>query len=377
MAGYRGPIIDVDIHHGWTAVDDMLEYLPERWQEYVRGDGRSRPAIGPPSSHVFTLLDAVGLRLDSWPKKPQAGGPGTDYDLLAEQLLDRYSSDYRGILTFNVGAEAANSNPYLAAALCRAINDWNIERWLPRDKRLFGCILVPAGDAEAAAAEIRRIGDHPQMIGILLPVNPMGRPLGDPSFDPMYKAALEHDLTVDLHVNSADSVTVRSGVGIPGSYIEHSIRLSDPAFHYVTSYITNGTFEKFPGLKVLVKEYGTTWIPHLTWKLEQNYDLLRIESPWVKKRPWEYIHESIKFSTQPLEVTKDAEGRWLDLMSTIDGIEDVLCFSSDYPHYQFDDPAEIARMMPTSWQTKVMHDNAAEFLGWPLAAERETVPVQA
>ncbi|MGW4335746.1 amidohydrolase family protein [Rhodococcus koreensis] len=361
----------MDIHHTWKSVDEMLSYLPQRWQDYARGDGRMRAALAPPSSHVFTLLDAVGSRLDSM---PEVGPPGSDHEMLRDQLFDRYTSDYRGVMTFNIGAEAGHNNPYLSAALCTAANDWNIERWLPRDSRYYGCLLLPSNNIEAAVAEIHRVGNHPRMVGVLFPINPMGRPFGDPLFHPIYEAALEYDLSLDLHVNSADSVSVRSGVGTPGSYVEHSIRLSDPAMHYLSSFIVNGVFEKFPDLKVLVKEYGTTWLPHMIWKLDQSYDVLRMESPWVKKRPWEYIHSNIKFSTQPLEVSKDAESKWVDLMTTIDGIEDVLCFSSDYPHYQFDHPLEIARMLPDTWVEKIMYKNSCDLFGWPVP-EAGTTPV--
>jgi predicted TIM-barrel fold metal-dependent hydrolase len=268
-------------------------------------------------------------------------------------------------MTFNIGAEAGHTNPYLSAALCRAINDWNVERWLPIDDRFFGSLLLPSNNIEESVAEIRRLGDHPRMVGVLFPINPMGRPLGDPVFHPIYQACIEHDLSMELHVNSADSATVRSGVGTPGSYMEHSIRLSDPAIHYLTSFIVHGVFEKYPELRVLVKEYGTTWLPHMIWKLDKSYDMLRLESPWVRKRPWDYIHDNIKFSTQPLEVGKDDESRWVELMSTIDGIEDILCFSSDYPHYQFDHPLEIARMLPAAWVDKIMYRNSCELFNWP------------
>ena len=30
---YSGPIVDVDIHHGWKQPQDILAYLPRRWRE--------------------------------------------------------------------------------------------------------------------------------------------------------------------------------------------------------------------------------------------------------------------------------------------------------------------------------------------------------
>jgi len=359
---YSGPIVDVDVHHTWKSFDDIVAYLPKRWREYWEGDGKTRAATSPPGGSAYTLLDGGGMGLFA---TPPGGGPvASDYDFMCEQLCDRYTSRYRGILTFNIGAQCGNANPYLNAALCSAINDWNIDHWLDVDERLFGSILLPSNNIEACIEEIHRIGHHTKMVGILFPMNPSGRPLGDPMFHPVYKAALEYDLTVDIHVNSSDIVTGRAGVGAPGTYIENSVRLTDPAMHYVTSFIVNGVFEKFPDLKLLVKEYGTSWLPHLIWKLDKSYEALKVESPWVKKRPYEYIYNNMKFGTQPLEVMIDQEPRWIDLLAAVDGIEDILVFASDYPHFQFDDPFAAARTLPKSWVDKVMWKNSADFFGW-------------
>jgi predicted TIM-barrel fold metal-dependent hydrolase len=87
----------------------------------------------------------------------------------------------------------------------------------------------------------------------------------------------------------------------------------------------------------------------------------------VKKRPYDYIHSNIKFGTQPLEVMTDQEPRWIELLAAVDGIEDILVFSSDYPHFQFDDPFAVARTLPKAWVDKVMWKNSADFFGWDIS----------
>ena len=42
---------------------------------------------------------------------------------------------------------------------------------------------------------------------------------------------------------------------------------------------------------------------------------------------------------------------------------DILCFASDYPHWDFDDPKQMIRRFPADWRETVMHDNAAQFFG--------------
>jgi predicted TIM-barrel fold metal-dependent hydrolase len=140
---------------------------------------------------------------------------------------------------------------------------------------------------------------------------------------------------------------------------------------HIASFIVNGTFEKFPGLKVVVKEYGTAWLPYLMWRLDKNYKRLQLESPWVKKWPSEYILENVKVSTQPLEAADDPRDV-IDVLTSVDGLDRVLCFSTDYPHITFDDPNYIARKLPKAWVRNVMCDNACQAYGWTSPAEEVT-----
>jgi uncharacterized protein len=44
--------------------------------------------------------------------------------------------------------------------------------------------------------------------------------------------------------------------------------------------------------------------------------------------------------------------------------EDILCFSSDYPHWDTDEVSDIGRSIPAGWHSKVFRDNAMELFGW-------------
>ena len=69
-----------------------------------------------------------------------------DYALMKEKLLDRYEVEY-AILTGEEGVELSTlANPYYAAALAKAHNDWIIAEWLPLDKRFKGSIIVSPQD---------------------------------------------------------------------------------------------------------------------------------------------------------------------------------------------------------------------------------------
>jgi predicted TIM-barrel fold metal-dependent hydrolase len=101
------------------------------------------------------------------------------------------------------------------------------------------------------------------------------------------------------------------------------------------------------------------------WRLDREFELLKVESPWVKKLPSDYIREHFFFSTQPIEDSPE-HGGIVQLLSTVDGIDDMLCFSTDYPHITMDDPMYVARMIPAAWHSKVFSANACRALSLPL-----------
>ena len=103
----------------------------------------------------------------------------------------------------------------------------------------------------------------------------------------------------------------------------------------VTSFIMEGVFERYRDLKVVLIESGFGWLPALGWRLDRNWKRMRDEVPHVRRAPSEYIREHLWVTTQPMEETESPE-HLIDLMNWI-GMDRIL-FSSDYPHWDFDDP---------------------------------------
>jgi predicted TIM-barrel fold metal-dependent hydrolase len=366
MTRYQGPIIDVDIHHRCRSDSEIVEYLPARWRDYVHANPRESFPLTPPSTGVFGLGRSSGARrLDTF--GDDGNFPGSDYTMLRTQVLDRFNY-VRGILTHDVGA-TNHANPYFSIALTQALNDWNIDRWLGLDDRLYSVVLVPTAVPEEAAKEIRRVGSHPRMVSVLLAGNAFGRPFGDPVYHPIYEAAAEVGLSIAIHPSGTDGPTGETQmVGGPStSYMEQVTDYPQPGMHYVSSFIVHGVFEKYPSLHVIIKEFGVAWLPYVMTRLDQNYKLLKLESPFVKILPSEYIRRHMRFSTQPIEASPKRGGTAM-LLATVDGIEDLLCFSSDYPHWTMDDPQYVAGVLPADWADKVFFENACRFYRWDPSA---------
>jgi uncharacterized protein len=353
---YHGPIFDVDVHHNWKAAGDLIPYLAPHWRDYLAGGAGPALGVNPVIRRVL-MVDGK-WRLDTMPA--DGSPPGTDYDTMRAQLLDPLRVE-RVLLNYDVGLQSGVPNPQLAAALCTAANRFTAERWLSRDDRLRGMILVPTAVPEDAVAEIRRWAGHPRMAGVLLVLNSLGKPFGHPVYDPIYRAACDAGRPVAIHLSGAPECRDVAG-GNPMTMLEQYPLYPQMGVHSVTSMITSGLFEKFPALRVLFLEWGFTWLPALAQRLDAIFPVLRAESPLVRRRPSEVIREHLRFSSQPFEYVPAEQ--LMTVLGAFDGFEDVLCFSSDYPHWDGDLPTYIASRLPRSWHRKVFYENATRFFGF-------------
>ncbi|MBJ7599480.1 MAG: hypothetical protein DLM67_18180 [Candidatus Nephthysia bennettiae] len=371
MASYSGPIIDLDVHNKWRQESDVYAYLPKDWREYAEAWAAGKPpgvegavrsvGLRPPNVTVGSLLPNAARLVSSFPA--DGSPPGSDYELLRAQILDKHNY-WRAVLNHDLGEYGQHLNQCFGVELCKAANEWCIERWLPLDERLYSVVVVPTSMPDEAAKEIRRLGGNPRLPAVLLAGNAFGKPFGDPVYHPIYEAAHEMGKSLICHVaTDRPGPQITEVGGLVSSGIVYSSQISQGAMHYTSSLIVHGVFEKYPSLRIVFEEFGTAWIPSVMWGLDRQYDLLRHESPWVKRWPSEYMHDHIRVTTQPFEESPDPEGM-IELIRAAEGMEDMLCFSTDYPHLTFDDPNYIARLLPAEWHSKIFFENGCELLGW-------------
>jgi predicted TIM-barrel fold metal-dependent hydrolase len=362
-------MIDCDVHQNLTSIGELLPYLPEVYREHIEHGGYA--GISFPEYH---WSHPGGFwRDDAFPS--DGSPPGSDYELLRSQLLDQYHIDYAILTGEDILTVSAMPSPQLASALARAYNDWLIETWLSRDRRLKGSVAVATQDVDKAAEEIRRVGRNSDIVQVLLPShNRIG--YGDPYYRPIYEAAVEHDLVIGIHAGAGGCGTmgVPSAAGWPTYYLEWHSLANTQMMAQLTSLVCHGVFETFPSLRVVLIEGGVCWLPGCLWRLDQDYKALRKEVPWLKRLPSEYVHDHIRLSTQPLERPDDL--RELRTMLELIGPE-MLLFASDYPHWDFDNPLRLP--IRKEWQDQIFDTNARDWYRLPVAApvqSREPSPVR-
>ncbi|HEX5502547.1 MAG TPA: amidohydrolase family protein, partial [Thermomicrobiales bacterium] len=278
--------------------------------------------------------------------------------------LDPYHVEYGILLGQEYRPIPTLPDADYAAALARAYNDWTIEHWLAREERLRACAIVPAQDPKLAAKEIERVGPHPSVVGVLVP-NGARVPYGQRCYDPLYDACAGLDLPLVLHTGS-------EGPGMNGQesyYIEKRQNRAVGYMGHLASMVFEGLFERYPTLRVVFVEGGFVWLPAFLWRMDADWKMLRSETPWVERPPSEYVFEHCRFTTQPLE-SPEPPSRLLTVFAWAEA-ERTLLFASDYPHFDFDSPAESLPPLPDDLRRRVLAENARECFKLPrrVAAE--------
>ena len=110
---------------------------------------------------------------------------------------------------------------------------------------------------------------------------------------------------------------------------------------FLTSMVIEGVFERTRGFRLVLIEAGFAWVPSLAWRLDKLWHRLRAETPHLKRLPSEYIRDGVWLTTQPMEEPA-TPAHVLDAIGWIGW--NRLLFATDYPHWDYDDPASVLRM---------------------------------
>ena len=241
----------------------------------------------------------------------------------------------------------------MGAGFARAVNDWMAAEWLDREPRLRASIVVPAQSPEMAVDEINRVAPDKRFVQVLLLVmNDM--PLGKRHYWPIYAAAQKHGLAVGIHAGSAYRHPV-TPVGWPSYYTEDYAAQAAAFQQALSSLICEGVFTKFPDLKVVLLESGFTWLPAHLWRLTKFWRGLRMEVPWLDRAPTEVVKSNVRLTIQPCD-GPPTDDMFQKLMEHMDS-DELLLFSTDYPHWQFDGEDALPPGLSPAMVRKIMIDN--------------------
>lgn len=341
-------IIDVDVHNALSSNEELFPYLDDYWINVIKSTGSL-------ASGGHDWRSPIGVfRKDAIP--PGGGVAASDPAHLIRHHMDPNGIEY-AILTGSHTAFGTACDIDFANAVAGAFNRNLQDRWLGFSDRFRGSILVNHADPGRAAREIDVMGGDKRFVQVLMGSG-SSRGFGHRCFFPIYEAAARNALPVAFHPGDEGTGTAcpSTPCGQPPRYFDWHNTLPINYMAHLNSLVCEGVFEKFPELTVVAIEGGISWLPHLMWRMDKNYKALRSTTPWLKRAPSEYILEHVKLTTQPVEEPPKPE-YLLQIFEMVQA-EKTVMFSSDYPHWDNDDPRYAFPRLPEEMERRIFSDTA-------------------
>jgi uncharacterized protein len=335
--------IDCDVHPNVPGLKSLLPYMEPYWADTLVQRGMHEL-----DSISYPNHSPLSARFD-W--RPEAGKPAATLEQLQSELLNPFDIE-TAILNCLYGVQLPFSED-MGAAYARAVNDWIAKEWLDRDPRLRASILIPIQSAELAVAEIERLASDKRFVQVMTLVAGETM-LGRRHHWPIYEAAQRHGLPVAIHAGSSYRHP-STPIGWSSYHIEDYISQAVTFQSQLASLLAEGVFKKFPDLKFVMLESGFTWLPAFLWRFKKYWRGLTMEIPWVDRSPIDIVKEHVRFSLTPFDGPETAP----DVTRVFEhlGSDELVLFSTDYPHWQFDGADPLPPGLPDDLIRKILIDN--------------------
>jgi predicted TIM-barrel fold metal-dependent hydrolase len=348
-------VIDTDVHVEPRSFEEIVPYLDAPWRDRAINDRVPWRRAG------FTTFDG-GARKDA---QPAEGDIGSDPDLVGRQLFVDEPTDIAILLPWSF--RGFTVDPALDTALAAAVNRWLANTWLSKyntEGRYVGSITVAVDDPIAAAREIDKWAGHPGFRQVM--TSHYGpRPFGHPMYDPIWAAAARHRLPVSVHFRSGATQPLGwTSTGPLQFFVEYHSLVAPMAYAaHMASWICNRVLDRHPEMKVLFLEGGFLWHRPFIDRLARHWRTAGQELS-ARKTPQQYLRDHFRFASQPIEESPNPQ-QIATLFEEANAAE-LLMFSSDYPHYDYDPPSRaLPRTLAADVRKRIMSENAREFFDLP------------
>jgi predicted TIM-barrel fold metal-dependent hydrolase len=385
---HRETIYDADTHMmetpDWIAsfadpsIRPRLEKFGDGLDEFLQrtADAIAHHAVRQQDASAREALEAGFMEM----KNKGVGALGA-FDpaerLLANDLLGFKAQIVFPTVAYNQVVAARDEEVLLGGI--RALNR-GLQAYCEADPRMIAISYVPLRCGAAIALqmldEVIAAGSRIVAIDTIPPKN--GQGFTHPDYDPFWARIQEADLPIALHVGldgGWDPVprgffeNGRSYKPAMGDAPRDALSYMSIAYNaelFLSAMIFDGVLERFPRLRIGAIEMGASWVISWMRHLDQAHRAFRRvqDLSEVKMAPSDYVRRHLKLTPFAGE-----DIGWL-LRA---GAEDLLMFSSDYPHHEgTDDPiGRFERTMDDvseGVREKFYADNFRGYLGSQLPA---------
>jgi hypothetical protein len=324
-------IVDCDRHVTFTDFRELFPYMSISWQKH------------------FERTEFIGAIIDTsrhiW---------ADDRHVHDEPVARAFEPDETALVLPHQGLTVNGwADTVAAKAFLEALNAFGEEHWTqPGSARV---VVASPYDIAWSAAEVRRRAQS----GAAAVAIPLAGPLlGSGYYDALYDACQETGLSVVVHFSGLEGFYRGAqplAGGVHWSAFSRHVLMSQLAESNLASMSFEGTFEKFPDLRVLVSGFGFTWVPPLLWRLDREWRTFRHDVPWVKRPPSEYIRDHVWITSWPL---REAGAAVWERFGFTDENRARVVYGSHDP-FDGDSPADVREVLGESAGDVLLSSGAA------------------
>lgn len=359
------PVFDAD-NHMYEATEAFTKYLPEEYAgviKYVEVNGRTKIAIknkiseyipnptfnkvAPPGAQELEFklknpdsMTAADKELQLAPPPKYIEAPPAFFEPEARAMLMDEQGIDRAMMWPTLASlleERLADDPHATHAVVHALNQWMHEQWTFNfENRIFPTPIITLPIMDKAMEELEWVVERGAKAILVRPApvpdfNGRRRSMALPEYDPFWKLVQEADVAVGMHASDSGAQRyINEWEGHDGEFLPFNTKLS--AFYVlmhaenrmindvVSSVIGHGLATRFPDLRFMPVENGSSWVRPLVERLQKVYERspkVFDEDPMVTFKRSIYVHPF--HEEDPVGLVK------------LIGADNVL-FGSDFPH---------------------------------------------
>jgi len=246
-----------------------------------------------------------------------------------------------------------------AKAFAREANDYLADAVRSHPTRFGGFATLPTADPSAAAAELERTIRDYGFKGAVINGHVQGRYLDDKFFWPIFERAEALHVPIYLHPTPPPKPVIEASYGGFAPIVTDLFAGPGWGWHietaiHVIRIILGGTFDRYPGLQLVVGHMGET-LPFML----QRLDVMPMAMTKLSRPISSYLRENIHYTFSGFNFTPT----FLDLLLQV-GVDRIM-FSADYPYSSMSQARAFLDQLPVSSadRERIAHGNAERLLG--------------
>jgi uncharacterized protein len=253
-------------------------------------------------------------------------------------------------------------DPAVAAATCSAYNEWIADMCKAGRGRLDAVGLVPLQDVKLATAEIAHIARLGLKGVAFRPERYNGMALFDEQLAPFWSAICDADLFAGVHGSFGVQMPSFANSRYDNNFFIHMVCHPFEQMAASMDLICGGVLQRHPKLRVAFLESGLGWLPYWLGRMDEHYEVMGHDVPWLQRKPSEIFAEQCFIS-----VEADEAARLPELAAL--GVDGCVFWGSDYPHFDCTYPGAVAELeshlepLDAALAEKIRRKNAMRFMG--------------